>query len=237
MKNLCEIVKDLLPLYHDDVCSNESRSMVEKHLLECNDCKKYLDSMNNDFIQSNIEKATEQAKFDRLKGLKKKLFRKTMMISAVSVLCAIVVFLAGFSLIFHYEIPILYEDELLSVDIADDGVINILFNSKDYHCIYTYTKTIEKNGIEQDVVFVYYTDSIWTKYFSKPHKNEVKQFSIGNNIMVDSDKNGESILSKEDITAVYYLIGDYKNLAQMSNEEFTKATQDAILIWKKCTVL
>jgi len=236
MKNSCEIVKDLLPLYHDDVCSNKSRSMVEEHLLECDACKKYLNSMNSDFIQSDIEKTTEQAKFDKLKGIKKKLFRKKIMISAISVLCTIVILFGGFSLIFHYQMPIPYEDELLSVDITDDGVIDIVFNGEDYYGSYGLTKTIEKDGIEHNVAFIYYTDSIWTKYLSKPDSNEIYQFSIGNSIMVDYGKNGEDIpiQSKKDIiTEVYYLIGNYRDLAQLSNEEFAKATQDAILIWEK----
>jgi len=37
----CDIVKDLLPLYVDDVCSEKSREMIEKHLEECEECRKY----------------------------------------------------------------------------------------------------------------------------------------------------------------------------------------------------
>ena len=42
----CEIIKDLLPLYHDGVCSNESKAMIEEHLAECDNCKKELDEMD-----------------------------------------------------------------------------------------------------------------------------------------------------------------------------------------------
>lgn len=233
MKISCEIIRDLLPLYHDDVCSNESRTVVGEHLSECDDCKKNLESMNSDFILNDIEKSTEQAKFDILKGIRKKLFQKNVIISAVSALCAIGVLLGGFSFIFHYQMPISYKAELLSVDKADDGVIDIIFNGDDYYSSYGLTKTIEIDGKEQNFVYIYYTDSIWTKYYSKPHNNEVYQFSIGNSIMVDYGKNGEAIQSERDITAVYYLIGDYRDLIQMSNEEFSKASQNAILLWEK----
>lgn len=233
MKNSCEVVKDLLPLYHDDVCSNESRSIVEEHLLECNDCKGYLDSINNDFIQSDIEKSTEQEKYDTLKRIKKKLFRKNVMVSVVSILCAITVLIGGFTLIFHYQMPIPYEDKLLSINMASDGVIDIIFNGENYYSSYGLTKTIERDGVKQNAVYIYYTDSIWTKYISDPFKDETYQFSIGNNIMVDYGKNGQAIQSKDDITAVYYLIDDYQDIGTMSNEEFIKATQDAILIWEK----
>lgn len=46
MKISCEVIKDLLPLYHDGVCSNESKTMVEEHLAECHDCKVELDVMD-----------------------------------------------------------------------------------------------------------------------------------------------------------------------------------------------
>ena len=32
MKYECEVIRDLLPLYADDVCSAGSRKMVEEHL-------------------------------------------------------------------------------------------------------------------------------------------------------------------------------------------------------------
>lgn len=233
MKISCEIVKDLLPLYHDDICSSESRSMIEEHLSECNACKKYLDSINDEFIKNDIQEEIEHEKYDALKRIKKKLFRKNVMVSVISIVCAIAVIIGAFSLVFHYQIPILYEDGLLSANMASDGVIDVTFNGENYYCSYGMTKTIEKNGVEENVVYIYYTDSIWTKYISNPFKGETYQFSIGNSIMVDSGKNGEAIESKKDITAVYYLVGDYTELIRMSNEQFLKHTKDAILIWEK----
>lgn len=232
MKDSCEIIKDLLPLYHDNVCSNESRNMVEKHLIECDSCKKYLDSMNSDFMKNDIERAEEQVKLDRLKGIKKKLFQKKVMISIVSALCAFVIFLGGFSLVFHYQMPIPYEDGLVGVNIADDGLLDITFNGKDYYCSYAYTKLIEKDGIEQNAAFIYYTNTIWTKYFSKPHSNETFKYSI-ESVFVYDVENGEIKQTNNDITAVYYLVGDYNEYINMSNEEFSEVLQEAILIWEK----
>lgn len=39
MKLSCQIVQDLLPLYLDEVCSEESRRAVEGHLRECEACR------------------------------------------------------------------------------------------------------------------------------------------------------------------------------------------------------
>ncbi len=35
----CEIIKDLLPLYLDGVCSCDSRALVEAHLASCDNCR------------------------------------------------------------------------------------------------------------------------------------------------------------------------------------------------------
>ena len=41
MKIKCDVIRDLLPLYVDDVLSEESRKLVEEHLQECEDCREY----------------------------------------------------------------------------------------------------------------------------------------------------------------------------------------------------
>jgi predicted anti-sigma-YlaC factor YlaD len=38
MKTNCKIIEDLLPLYIDEVCSDESKRLVEEHLEECDAC-------------------------------------------------------------------------------------------------------------------------------------------------------------------------------------------------------
>ena len=39
MKMECEVIRDLLPLYADDACSEQSRFLVDEHLAECADCR------------------------------------------------------------------------------------------------------------------------------------------------------------------------------------------------------
>ena len=41
----CGIIKDLLPLYIDDVCNEESRQAVQTHLSECETCRKCYEAM------------------------------------------------------------------------------------------------------------------------------------------------------------------------------------------------
>ena len=44
----CDMIRDLLPLYADDVCSDESRRIVVEHLAECPGCKAELGKMTTD---------------------------------------------------------------------------------------------------------------------------------------------------------------------------------------------
>ena len=48
MNKDCEIIRDLLPLYVDDVCSTWTKELVEKHLQNCNECQKILKNMEKD---------------------------------------------------------------------------------------------------------------------------------------------------------------------------------------------
>ncbi len=56
----CEIVEDLLPLYHDGVVNAVTAKAVEEHLKECEICKKEYESISAD-IGSKEEKSTKEA--------------------------------------------------------------------------------------------------------------------------------------------------------------------------------
>lgn len=48
----CNVIKDLIGLYIDDVLSDNSKKLVENHINECEECKIYLERMKDDV---NIE--------------------------------------------------------------------------------------------------------------------------------------------------------------------------------------
>lgn len=61
MKISCEIIKDLLPLYLDRVCSNDSKVMIEQHLVECDNCKAELQAMEAAIFINNKEQNLKEA--------------------------------------------------------------------------------------------------------------------------------------------------------------------------------
>lgn len=42
----CKIIEDLLPLYADEICSDDSRTIIEHHIAECNECREKLEVMS-----------------------------------------------------------------------------------------------------------------------------------------------------------------------------------------------
>lgn len=247
MKISCEIVKDLLPLYHDDVCSIESRAAVDEHLQECEPCKNYLDNINGEFLQTSNKKREERAKSNILRGIKKKLVRKNVMISTISFIFAAAILFGGFMFLFHYQMPIPYEDGLVSVEQGNNGMIDVSFKGDDYYCSYEWTTPIEKDGIKQYVAYIYYTDTIWTKHFSKQQKGREYKYSINNRSIINynntlfgdgtktnwwiNGSNDGDIEIIKDISAVYYL--DYSDINKMSKEDLQKISSKAILLWEK----
>ena len=73
MNQNCEIVRDLLPLYIDEVCSPASRSLVDGHLAECAECASELTQLRRGEMEAglNAEKTgviSRQAKKFRRKS-------------------------------------------------------------------------------------------------------------------------------------------------------------------------
>ena len=89
MKISCEIIKDLLPLYYDGVCSKESMAMVEEHLAECDNCKAELLSIGEIIPVHGMEQNLNEA--ETLKKLSKKWRRGKMKSFLRGVLIAIAV--------------------------------------------------------------------------------------------------------------------------------------------------
>ena len=85
-----EIVRDLLPLYHDGVCSEKSRAAVEAHLAACGDCRRALAAMDAPLPEAERKTADDAAAVEKISGEWKRGRRRARIIGAViaAVLCA-----------------------------------------------------------------------------------------------------------------------------------------------------
>ncbi|ERK29681.1 zf-HC2 domain-containing protein [Clostridium intestinale] len=99
MKISCEIIKDLLPLYHDGVCSDDSRETIEKHVLECDSCRNELLAMDEVLLinnkDQNLHEAEAVKKLSRMwkKGMLKSLIKGVLITIIVIAAIALVLYL------------------------------------------------------------------------------------------------------------------------------------------------
>ena len=115
----CEIIRDLLPLYIDDVCNKESKLAVEKHLAECETCRECYETMKSTdgFAENKIDHTEDIKIASSLKNIKNTINKKIRKI----VLCAIaatLVVTVGFNLLLNAAIKnISPEDVSISADV------------------------------------------------------------------------------------------------------------------------
>ena len=58
MKLSCDVIQDLLPLYHDGVCSEESKTTVEEHIATCAACKDMLHGLREESAPDTVDAAS-----------------------------------------------------------------------------------------------------------------------------------------------------------------------------------
>ena len=81
MKLSCKVIEDLLPMYYDKVCSEETAALVEEHLKDCPDCSRILSD-----LRGEIEIPAEKP--DDIKPLKtlQKSYKKKKLIALIAIL-------------------------------------------------------------------------------------------------------------------------------------------------------
>lgn len=194
----CGIIRDLLPLYIDDVCNEESKQAVQNHLAGCEKCRSYYEAMKSkeEFAVKKINNLEENKIVNSLKNVKNRINRKNRNI----VLCAVATVLAvivGFNLLFNVVIKnISLEDVSVSAqvyslaelidnsanDITDSDAVVIFFDENDSSEKITVnipeigTIMLTEDTIEkcQYVTVI----SIGSEYFLRTIEREVKDNTI-----------------------------------------------------------
>lgn len=94
MKDNCKVMEDLFPNYVDDICSEESRQLVEEHLKECEKCKGKLNNMQKEISHVKVDASFND---ELSKKLVNRLVTKKYLITGLVIL---VFFITGFYNIF-----------------------------------------------------------------------------------------------------------------------------------------
>ena len=127
----CEIVKDLIPLWCDGLCSEETRAAVEEHAAQCEDCRRLLEAAGAD-MEEPAPQTYDEEKARVLQGIKKRYARIRWHAVAIAVLAVLAVMSAAGGLAYHFFWPTHhhYPDIVLS---RQESMYDPRFERDEYH--------------------------------------------------------------------------------------------------------
>ena len=130
MKLPCKVIEDMLPMYYDKVCSQESAALVEEHLRSCPRCAQMLADLG-------AEIDIPEQKVDDVKPLRKiqKSYRKMKLVGLIALLCALILVPCAFLIGLQKEPAVEYSREEA---IAYANEFMACLEAKDYAKAYTY---------------------------------------------------------------------------------------------------
>ena len=225
MKYACKIIQDLLPLYIDDVCSEESKNAVEEHLTECAGCRAVYAAMKEgerageQLAEADAEPIPgyEKQKAASLNSVKKKILKKQIIAAVIAVILIAAAGFAAVKTLQNQEEIVPYENNV-SVQMQEGSIVGRLQGSREN--IVEIKRVIDTaNGQEKQYLFFRVTDNKWDRITTG--SKMLSEF-----VLCEADKEAA------DVDAVYYYTGDYKGLEEKSGEDLAAVVNASTLLWQ-----
>ena len=210
----CDIINDILPLYLDDVVSEDTKHMVEEHLTYCSDCAVKAERMKCD-IEKEIKKKTEENEKQSLLAVKQRIKKKRLIIAVVTGVIAALVILSLVFLMNFIRIPIKYDENRYKITYGYEYETMCMYlNYSGRMSGYNLIGYIDDpSGIEEKVYVVLYITP-WDMLFKKDDPNE--RTEIFWHAANDDTKVEELRLITGDIRMMYEPSRDYDKLLENS---------------------
>ncbi|MGE7094314.1 zf-HC2 domain-containing protein [Lysinibacillus sp. NPDC048646] len=218
MKDIkCTIIQDLLPLYVDEVVSDDTKEIVEAHFQQCENCKKDFEAMKQ-VVYIPVEKEVST-----IKSIQRKWRSKKLIISGTSIVLTAALLFGAFHFIFHYDSVIPYKEDLIKVETQQDKLVSHYYALSYYALNATHPIELNINGEEKNVSFIQYTKTM----ANSPTREHFKNNSVRNEQQFISE-----FPESEEIDAIYYVNGDMDGLTP-DRSTWQALLEDAVLIWEK----
>ena len=232
MKLPCYLVRDLLPLYKDEVCEPETAADVREHLEGCTDCRPLWEALQT---AAPLEEAVDQAKAQEqaaaLRRVKHTQQKKRVQTILVTLLVVILLGGGGLGLYFHaVETYLEYPQESI-LGVEEEPI------SEQWR--------IRGKGIVLKLDSTVQTSIQWSQVLNTP-KGDVMVFTLGRSQWDVwtraqwSDDSYEILLyteamdgmeAMERLKAVYYL--PYSEFESWIDSESRLVPEDAVLLWQR----
>ncbi|MBM7541221.1 zf-HC2 domain-containing protein [Amphibacillus cookii] len=214
----CTIIQDILPLYIDEIVSQDTKEMVDQHLQHCEKCQKEYETMKRKLYIPAENKAPI------IQKLNKTWRKKKVIISIASIFVTVLILFGAFAYAFYYETVIPYSEDLFKVEKQDDNQLAFHYFGESYASVNeTHPMTFEIDGEKRNVSFIFYTktmtESPSRNLFNNEKRSNEQKYTF---ILVESDK----------IDAVYYVDFDVEKVTA-GKDSWASILERAELIWEK----
>ena len=157
----CNVIQDILPLYIDDVVSDDTKELVEEHLQNCEICQRVYHETKTD-LENDI-KVSAQTKESRneandLKNFRKFLKKRKTKTILLSIAATIICFVAVFTYMNKHVIYINYKDAGITIVEDNEDEVTYKTNIKGN---YRWITSLDRGT---GVGTIYFEQSLWEKY-------------------------------------------------------------------------
>jgi len=174
----CDIIHDLLPLYHDSACSPASRALVEGHVAACGACRAQLAALEAPVALAPVP--AFQPPIQRLRAAKNQLVRRAAL-AVTAIFCALgICIAAGASLYtaFERERALPWGQSLLAGAERLDGIVRVDFTPPRYLRASCLFRRVTIDGQERDIAILQLTQS-WTRKILDTSMGGPAQVTLG----------------------------------------------------------
>lgn len=195
MKQECNIIRDILPLYVEDMVCDDTADFVKEHLAKCPECQRESEQLKEP------EKINTNADAAPLVSLKRKLWKKKVQTICFTSLIILALAISAFAVL-STPVYFPYSEDLLSVTENADKSITITFDPKvtGYSC--------ESYSEGEEAERYYYNIEAWTSLWDEWFSNRGVQAT--------------TIQPKEDLPfMVYYVSNDNSENVCIYNDSMT----------------
>ena len=91
----CNVIQDLMMLYVDNCCCDESKTIVEEHIKSCENCRKVFDEMQGDLSIKTVPEEKNIKKFSRINDWRASVMQSVLLFVSFALLTLGVAFEAS----------------------------------------------------------------------------------------------------------------------------------------------
>ena len=230
MKYQCGIIRDLLPLYHDNVCSEESCGAVDEHLAECSECAEYYEKLSDNRTELVIPER-EQQKAASFKAVSRRFRHGREIAVMVAVVLAVIVFVGAIitavTIMSRTMHTVKYEDGNITATQQQNGDLVCRLKNTNLNNAHIKNVSVNSDGNERLFSFIRAEESAWGALVAQ--NGTFSEFTVA----YGSGSGYEGACIADITDRVYYYTGDMQGLETLSPEELAEVIENSVLLWEK----